>query len=161
GAQIALMNPGGVRADLTFAQKGSEGDGVVTYGEAFDVQPFNNLMGVVTLTGAQLDALLEQQWTSAGEKILQPSATLNFTIDRGRPVGDRVSGITVDGTPVDPSATYRVAANSFLLDGGDGFTVFTEGTDKVLGPIDLDVFIAYMETNSPISRPTLNRISGR
>jgi len=160
GAQIALMNPGGVRADLTFAAGGSEGDGVVTYGEAFQVQPFSNLMGVVTLTGAQLDALLEQQWTSAGEKILQPSSTLRFTIDRGRPVGDRVSGITVDGTPVDPAASYRVAANNFLLGGGDGFTVFTEGTDQVLGPIDLDAFVAYMTANSPISPPPLTRISG-
>ncbi|MBX6768137.1 MAG: bifunctional metallophosphatase/5'-nucleotidase [Actinomadura rubrobrunea] len=161
GAQIALMNPGGVRADLTYAASGSEGDGVVTYGEAFAVQPFSNVMGVVTLTGAQLDRLLEQQWTSAGEKILQPSATLRFTIDRSKPIGDRVSGITVNGQPVDPDATYRVAANNFLLGGGDGFTVFTEGKDQVLGPIDLDAFQAYLEANSPISPPALDRISGR
>ncbi|PRX03784.1 UNVERIFIED_ORG: 5'-nucleotidase [Actinomadura viridilutea] len=161
GAQIALMNPGGVRADLTYAASGSEGDGVVTYGEAFAVQPFSNVMGVVTLTGAQLDRLLEQQWTSAGEKILQPSATLRFTIDRSKPIGDRVSDITVDGRPVDPEATYRVAANNFLLGGGDGFTVFTEGQDLVLGPVDLDAFQAYLEANSPISPPALDRISGQ
>ena len=160
GAQIALMNPGGVRADLPYTASGSEGDGVVTYGEAFAVQPFNNVMGVVSLTGAQLDALLEQQWTESGEKILQPSSTLRFTIDRSRPVGDRVSDITVDGRPVDPAATYRVAANNFLLGGGDGFTVFTEGTDQVLGPIDLDAFIAYLGANSPIAPPALDRISG-
>ncbi|WP_344957305.1 bifunctional metallophosphatase/5'-nucleotidase [Actinomadura miaoliensis] len=161
GAQVALMNPGGVRADLTYAASGSEGDGVVTYGEAFAVQPFSNIMGVASLTGAQLDALLEQQWTSAGEKILQPSSTLRFTIDRSRPVGDRVSGITVDGQPVDPAATYKVAANNFLLGGGDGFTVFTEDKNPVLGPVDLDAFQKYLETSSPISPPTLNRISGR
>jgi 5'-nucleotidase len=159
GAQVALMNPGGVRADLTFAASGSEGDGVVTYGEAFQVQPFSNLMGAVTLTGAQLDELLEQQWTSAGEKILQPSSTLRFTIDRGRAVGDRVSGIMVNGTPVDPSASYRVAANNFLLGGGDGFSVFTAGSDPVLGAIDLDGFVEYMGANSPITPPTLDRIS--
>ncbi|WP_285496625.1 bifunctional metallophosphatase/5'-nucleotidase [Actinomadura sp. NBRC 104425] len=161
GAQIAVMNPGGVRADLTYAASGSEGDGVVTYGEAFAVQPFNNVVGVASLTGAQLDALLEQQWTSAGEKILQPSSTLHFTIDRSKPVGDRVSDITVDGQPVDPAATYKVAANNFLLGGGDGFTVFTEDSSPVLGPIDLDAFQKYLENNSPISPPALDRISGQ
>ncbi|NVI90556.1 bifunctional UDP-sugar hydrolase/5'-nucleotidase [Actinomadura sp. BRA 177] len=161
GAQVALMNPGGVRTDLTYAASGSEGDGVVTYGEAFAVQPFSNVMGVTSLTGAQLDALLEQQWTSAGEKILQPSANLHFTIDRSKPVGDRVSALTIDGTPVDPSTTYKVAANNFLLGGGDGFTVFTEGTDQVLGAIDLDTFVTYFNTQGTITPPPLNRISGQ
>ncbi|TDD31459.1 bifunctional metallophosphatase/5'-nucleotidase [Actinomadura sp. KC06] len=161
GAQVAVMNPGGVRTDLTFAASGSEGDGVVTYGEAFAVQPFSNVMGVVSLTGTQLDALLEQQWTSAGEKILQPSANLHFTIDRSKPVGDRVSAITIDGTPVVPSSTYKVAANNFLLGGGDGFTVFTDGKDQVLGPIDLDAFVAYFTAQGTITPPPLNRISGQ
>ena len=161
GGQVALMNPGGVRADVTHAASGSEGDGVVTYGEAFAVQPFNNVMGVTSLTGAQLDALLEQQWTDAGEKILQPSANLRFTIDRTRPVGDRVSAITIDGTPVDKATTYKVAANNFLLGGGDGFTVFTEGKDQVLGQIDLDAFVAYFQSQGTIAPPTLNRISGK
>ncbi len=161
GAQVALMNPGGVRTDLIYAASGSEGDGVVTYGEAFAVQPFSNVMGVTSLTGAQLDALLEQQWTSAGEKILQPSANLHFTIDRSKPVGDRVSDITIDGAPIDPAATYKVAANNFLLGGGDGFTVFTEGQDQVLGAIDLDTFVAYFNAQGTISPPPLNRISGQ
>ncbi|WP_067459639.1 bifunctional metallophosphatase/5'-nucleotidase [Actinomadura macra] len=161
GAQVALMNPGGVRADLTYTASGPEGDGVVTYGEAFTVQPFSNVMGVTSLTGAQLDALLEQQWTSAGEKILQPSAGLRFTIDRSRPVGDRVSAITIDGTPVDAATTYKVAANNFLLGGGDGFSVFTQGKDQVLGPIDLDGLVAYFGAQGTISPPPLNRISGR
>lgn len=161
GAQVALMNPGGVRTDLTYAESGSEGDGVVTYGEAFAVQPFSNVMGVTSLTGAQLDALLEQQWTSAGEKILQPSANLHFTIDRGKPVGDRVSAITIDGTPIDPSTTYKVAANNFLLGGGDGFTVFTEGQNQALGAVDLDTFVAYFNTQGTIAPPPLNRITGQ
>lgn len=159
GAQIALMNPGGVRTDLTFAASGDEGDGVVTYGEAFAVQPFSNVMGVVTLTGAQIDALLEQQWTDAGEKILQPSANLRFTIDRSAAVGDRVSDITIDGEPLDPEQSYRVAANNFLLGGGDGFTVFKEGTDLVNGPIDLDALVSYFEANSPVSPPATDRIT--
>ncbi|TDD77918.1 bifunctional metallophosphatase/5'-nucleotidase [Actinomadura darangshiensis] len=161
GAQVALMNPGGVRTDLTYAASGSEGDGVVTYGEAFAVQPFSNVMGVTSLTGAQLDALLEQQWTSAGEKILQPSANLHFAIDRSKAAGDRVSAITIGGAPVDPSATYKVAANNFLLGGGDGFTVFTEGTGQVLGAIDLDTFVSYFEAQGTVTPPALDRISGQ
>lgn len=159
GAQVAVMNPGGVRADLTFKASGSEGDGVVTYGEAFAVQPFSNVMGVTSLTGAQIDALLEQQWTAAGEKILQPSANLHFTIDRSKPAGDRVSSITIDGAPVAPAATYKVAANNFLLGGGDGFTTFTQGKDQVLGPIDLDGLVAYFAAQQTISPPPLTRIS--
>ncbi|WP_433229342.1 bifunctional metallophosphatase/5'-nucleotidase [Actinomadura formosensis] len=161
GAQVALMNPGGVRTDLVYKTSGSEGDGVVTYGEAFAVQPFSNVMGVTSLTGAQLDALLEQQWTPAGEKILQPSANLHFTIDRSKPIGDRVSAITIDGAPLDPSATYKVAANNFLLGGGDDFTVFTEGKNQVLGSIDLDTLVAYFNAQGTISPPPLNRISGQ
>ena len=100
GAQIALMNPGGVRADLVYAP-----DGVVTYGEAFAVQPFSNLMQVVTLTGAQLDALLEQQWSATRTAVLQPSATLHYTARLGNAIGDRVSGITVNGSPVTDTGT--------------------------------------------------------
>lgn len=144
-----------------YKASGSEGDGVVTYGEAFAVQPFSNVMGVTSLTGAQLDALLEQQWTPAGEKILQPSANLRFTIDRSKPAGDRVSAITIGGAPLDPAATYKVAANNFLLGGGDGFTVFTEGKNQVLGPVDLDTLVAYFNTQGTIAPPPLNRISGR
>lgn len=164
GAQIALMNPGGVRADLTYAASGAEGDGVVTYGEAFSVQPFNNLVGVVSLTGAQLDKLLEQQWQpqangSVIERILQPSATLHYTMDKSQPIGQRISNITVNGAAVEDTTSYKVAANNFLLGGGDGFTTFTEGTGQVLGPIDLDGFVAYMSAHSPVAPPALNRIS--
>jgi 5'-nucleotidase len=153
GAQIALMNPGGVRADLPYAP-----DGVVTYGEAFAVQPFNNLMQVVTLTGAQLDALLEQQWTAERTAVLQPSATLTYTADLSAPFGERVSGIEIDGEPVTEGGTYRVAANNFLVGGGDGFTVFTEGADLWSGPIDLDAFVAYLGANSPVAPPETGRI---
>ncbi|MFG2006547.1 bifunctional metallophosphatase/5'-nucleotidase [Spirillospora sp. NPDC048911] len=158
GAQVALMNPGGIRTDLVF-----KGDGTVTYGDAFAVQPFSNIMGMVSLTGKQLDHLLEQQWEGqARERILQPSATLHFTVDRSKPVGDRVSAITIDGTPVNDTTTYKVAANNFLIGGGDGFTVFTEDKSPVLGgPIDLDTFTAYLGANSPLAPPKLDRISGQ
>ncbi|MDX6738183.1 bifunctional UDP-sugar hydrolase/5'-nucleotidase [Actinocorallia sp. A-T 12471] len=155
GAQIALMNPGGVRADLPYEPDG----GVVTYGEAFAVQPFNNLMQVVTLTGAQLDALLEQQWTASRTAVLLPSASLTYTATLANPFGERVSGIRIDGVAVDPAGTYRVAANNFLVGGGDAFSVFTQGTNLWSGPLDLDAFTAYLTANSPVAPPATDRIT--
>jgi 5'-nucleotidase len=160
-AVIAFMNPGGVRADLTYAQSGSEGNGVVTYGEAFTVQPFNNLMQVVTLTGAQLDALLEQQWQSNGTivRILQPSASLTYTMNLSQPIGSRISDIKINGTPVTDTGAYRVAANNFLVGGGDGFSVFKQGTDLWSGPLDIDAFVAYLGAHSPSAPPATDRIT--
>ena len=131
---------------------------MVTYGEAFTVQPFGNIMQTVTLTGAQLDAVLEQQWQPTGTKILQIS-TVHLHEDRGNAVGDRVSNMALNGTPVDPAGTYRVSVNNFLAGGGDGFTVFTQGTDLAGGPIDLDALVTYFGANSPIAPPALNRIT--
>ena len=161
GAQIALMNPGGVRADLVFAgSPAGEGDGVVTYGEAFAVQPFSNILQTLTYTGAQIDAVLEQQWLLNGPtRILQPSATLHYTQTLSNPIGDRVSNITINGVPVDPAATYRVTVNNFLAAGGDSFTVLTQGTNLTGGPIDLDAFTAYLTANSPVSPPATDRIT--
>jgi 5'-nucleotidase len=161
GAQIALMNPGGVRDNLTFASSPTgEGDGVVTYGEAFAVQPFGNILQTLTYTGAQLDEVLEQQWLANGStRILQPSATLHYTEDLSAPIGDRVSGITIAGVPVDPAASYRVTVNNFLAAGGDSFTALTQGTNVTGGPIDLDAFTAYLTANSPVSPPATDRIT--
>jgi 5'-nucleotidase len=160
GAVVAFMNPGGIREPLTYRQSGVEGDGVVTYGEAFTVQPFNNLVQVRTLTGAQLDALLEQQFTTGSGKILQPSASLTYTMSLSQPVGSRISDIRINGVPVDPAAGYRVAANNFLMGGGDGFSVFTQGADDLWsGPLDIDAFVAYLGANSPITPPAANRIT--
>jgi 5'-nucleotidase len=161
GAQIALMNPGGVRADLTFASSpAGEGDGVVTYSEAFTVQPFSNILQTLTYTGAQIDQVLEQQWLANGPtRILQPSATLHYTQTLANPIGDRISNITINGEPVDPAASYRVTVNNFLAAGGDSFTALTQGTDVTGGSIDLDAFTAYLTANSPVSPPATDRIT--
>jgi len=161
GAQIALMNPGGVRADLSFASSpAGEGNGVVTYGEAFTVQPFGNILQTWTYTGAQIDAVLEQQWLANGPtRILQPSSTLRYTQTLANPIGDRVSNITIGGVPVDPAASYRVTVNNFLATGGDSFSTLTVGTDVTGGPIDIDAFTAYLTANSPVSPPATDRIT--
>ncbi len=164
-AQIALMNPGGIRAPLTFAgSPAGEGDGVVTYGEAFTVQPFNNLMQVVTLTGAQLKTVLEQQFVGGPngqpfQKILQPSANFTYTYSRGAAWGSKVSDMKIDGVAVSDTQQIRVAANNFLVGGGDAFAAFKDGTDVWSGPLDIDAFVAYLTANQPTTPPALGRIT--
>ena len=160
GAQIALMNPGGVRADLTFPSSPvGEGDGVVTYGEAFTVQPFGNVMTTLTLTGAQIKAVLEQQWQPTVTRILQPSASLTYSWSQSAPVGSKVSDIRISGTPLDPAASYRVSVNNFLADGGDGFAQLRNGTDRTGGLVDIDAFAAYLQGHPNTAPPATNRIT--
>ncbi|MBB5806989.1 5'-nucleotidase [Saccharothrix ecbatanensis] len=164
GAVLALMNPGGVRSDLTYASSpAGEGDGVVTYGEAFTVQPFGNILQTVTLTGTQIKAALEQQWQIVNgaqrQIILQPSKGLTYTWSASAPIGSKVSAIALNGVPLDPAANYRVTINSFLQGGGDGFSTFTGGTDITGGGIDLDGFSAYLTANPNTAPPALDRIT--
>ncbi|WP_030924548.1 bifunctional metallophosphatase/5'-nucleotidase [Streptosporangium amethystogenes] len=164
-AQIALMNPGGVRASLSYAgSPAGEGDGVVTYGEAFTVQPFNNLMQVVTLTGAQLKTVLEQQFTGgpnaqAFTKILQPSSNFTYTYSTSAAWGSKISAMKIDGVDVTDTQTIRVAANNFLVGGGDAFLAFTGGTDLWSGPLDIDAFAAHFAANPLITPPVPNHIT--
>jgi 5'-nucleotidase len=163
GAQLALMNPGGVRGELIYAnQAGTEDPGEVTYGEAFAVQPFNNLVATQTLTGAQLKDVLEQQFVGyAGQttqKIL-PSDGFTYTYSTSAEPGSKVSDMKLDGTPVDPAATYRVTTNDFLANGGDGFTKLTAGTDRTTAPgFDVDALTAYLG-DGPVAPAPTNRIT--
>ncbi|WP_448615888.1 bifunctional metallophosphatase/5'-nucleotidase [Modestobacter sp. URMC 112] len=156
---VAFMNPGGLRTDIPFASSpAGEGDGNVTYRELFDVQPFSNTVNSVTLTGADIDAVLEQQFPSATRDstlLLSTSDGFGYQYDPARAEGDRVfdCSLTIGGVPVDPAGTYRVVANSFLLGGGDSFTAFTGGTDPVTGPVDVDTAVAYLAANSPLTPP--------
>src|SRR5262249_13026746 len=131
GAQIAFMNPGGIRAGLTPRPTGE-----VTYGDLFSAQPFGNALITMTLTGTQLKTLLEQQWDPAqhnGELILQVSNGFQYSWDSTRPVGQRVdaSSMRLKGASIDPAGQYRVTVNSFLSYGGDNFSVLKQGTSRV------------------------------
>ncbi|GGP48668.1 bifunctional metallophosphatase/5'-nucleotidase [Streptomyces sindenensis] len=168
GAEVAFMNPGGIRADLVHKASGSEGDGVVTYGEAFTVQPFTNMMNVVDLTGAQLVTALQQQVSGSNEaspKILQVSRGLTYTLDLTKSGADRVvvGTIKLNGEAIDPARTYRVAMNEFLAGGGDGFPALGQGTNKLVGASDLDLFNAYLAAHStataPLAPPATDRIT--
>ncbi|MFD8671291.1 bifunctional metallophosphatase/5'-nucleotidase [Streptomyces microflavus] len=168
GAEVAFMNPGGIRADLVHKASGSEGDGVVTYGEAFTVQPFTNMMNVVDLTGAQLVTALQQQVSGSNEaspKILQVSKGLTYTLDLTKTGAARVvtDTIKLNGAAIDPAKTYRVAMNEFLAGGGDGFAALGQGTNKLVGASDLDLFNAYLAAHStasaPLAPPATDRIT--
>ncbi|MFF7847234.1 bifunctional metallophosphatase/5'-nucleotidase [Streptomyces sp. NPDC007910] len=168
GAQLALMNPGGIRAPLTHKASGAEGDGVVTYGEAYTVQPFTNMMTAVDLTGAQLVTALQQQVSGANlasPKILQVSKGFTYTLDMTKAGADRivVSSVRLNGEPIDPAKTYRVAMNEFLSGGGDGFAVLKDHKNKLVGASDLDMFTAYLTAHSsasaPLPVPAANRIT--
>jgi 5'-nucleotidase len=165
GAQIAFMNPGGIRTDLIYANSpGGEALGQVTYGEAFAVQPFNNLVTTQTFTGAQIKDVLEQQRFPGAVApnqvlVLQVSAGFTFSYDGTRLVGDRVTAMALNGTPIDLAQTYRVTTNDFLANGGDGFTKLTLGTDRVYAPgFDVDALAAYLATG-PIAPGPQNRIT--
>ncbi|MFF1263076.1 MULTISPECIES: bifunctional metallophosphatase/5'-nucleotidase [unclassified Streptomyces] len=165
---LALMNPGGVRSDLVYKASGSEGDGVVTYGEGFTVQPFSNTVNLADLTGAQVITALQQQVSGSNEaspKILQPSAGLTYTLDMTKTGAARVvvDSIRLNGTAIDPAATYRVAMNSFLAGGGDGFAALGQGKNPLVGSDDLKAFNDYLTANSsaasPIAPPKADRIT--
>jgi 5'-nucleotidase len=160
GAVAAFMNPGGVRADIDA--------GPVTYGEAFTMQPFGNNLTTITLTGAQLYEMLKQQWCGLpSTRILLPSHTVHYTFDTtkvvvGAPCATAVNpvvpgSLTISGTPVVDSGSYRITVNSFLADGGDGFSVLPQGANRVGGAVDTDALERYFATgaNTP---PPLNRI---
>lgn len=158
-AQIAFMNPGGVRADLAPA-----GDGSVTYGQIFAVQPFGNSLVVKTMTGAQIKAVLEQQFNSgsntvAAPKVLLPSKGFAYSYSLSAPAGSRITGMSLNGTAMLDGTNYRVTMNSFLATGGDNFTVFNQGTDTLGGDQDVDALEAYIKANSPLTPPATDRIT--
>ncbi|WP_420000420.1 bifunctional metallophosphatase/5'-nucleotidase [Streptomyces boninensis] len=165
-AVLALMNPGGIRADLTHKASGSEGDGVVTFGEAFTVQPFSNTVNLVDLTGEQLVKALQEQVSGANEaspKILQISDGLTYTLDMTKAGAARVvaDSIKLNGDAIDPAKTYRVAMNSFLAGGGDGFKTLGQGKNPLVGGDDLAAlgdFLAKSSAAEPIAPPKADRI---
>ncbi len=163
GAVIALMNPGGIRQDLPVAPSA---DGTITYGDAFAVQPFGNTLTTVSLTGAQLKTVLEQQFDNpaAGQsRVLQVSKGLTYSYDTSKPAGSRVDPATLklNGTAIDPNASYRVTVNSFLAGGGDNFTAFKDGTNRLEQPnlIDVDAFSAFLKAGEPVQPGAADRIT--
>lgn len=155
GAQIALVNATGVRVDLP--------GGPVRYRDAFAMMPFQNNLLVMSLTGAELKAAIEQQFAvplRAGFKdpsVLATSAGFSYTFDLSQPVGSRISGIALNGRSIDPNATYRIVVNNYVASGGDGLAAFTQGRDIVdPGIVDIDALVAWIGPGR--SPPAVGRV---
>ncbi|RIJ78528.1 multifunctional nuclease/2',3'-cyclic-nucleotide 2'-phosphodiesterase/5'-nucleotidase/3'-nucleotidase [Nakamurella silvestris] len=167
GAQIGVVNPGGLRAELfdTQAKFGASAvaslaDKDISYSQANAVLPFVNNLWTTTLTGAQFKTMLEQQWQTNPDGSVPTrsylqlglSENVTYTFDDTRTAGDRITSITINGAPYSPTASYRIGTFSFLTAGGDNFRIFTSGTDaRDSGLIDRDAWITYLQTHLPTS----------
>jgi 5'-nucleotidase len=155
GTQFAFMNPGGIRAPIEA--------GEVTWGELYAVQPFGNDLTKMNLSGENVYAVLNQQWQTQSDgtirtRFLQISG-LSYTWNDANPIGQKVVEVRgADGQPIDRAATYSITVNIFLADGGDAFTVFRQGTNRVVGPNDLDALVSYIEK---LPQPFNSTIQGR
>ncbi|MCL1595528.1 MAG: bifunctional metallophosphatase/5'-nucleotidase [Actinomycetia bacterium] len=175
GAEIAFMNPGGVRSDLTYLASGAEGDGVVTFGEAFSFQPFGNTLFTFSMTGGQIVSVLEEQCQPAGSSraflhlgvsdgfTYDLSKTIVVDVDAGTTTCTTVSvtNVELNGVPLDMGASYVVTANNFLADGGDNFTTFAEidPSDRVSSVEDLEALTSYLGTFGPVAPPSTDRVN--
>lgn len=157
GAQIAFMNPFGIRAPIVPLD-----GGLVTFGMIYATQPFNNQLVTQTLSGAEIKELLEQSFADSGtEQFLTPSQGFSYSVDRLGAPGARVSSILLDGKPLDPAASYRVTTNAFLAGGGDGFTVFTKGREQVVGMTDIEALEAWLKAEPARAVPEARRVIER
>ncbi len=168
-AVIAFTNRGGVRnPGFTYTSSpAGEGDGNVTYGEAFTVQPFGNSLVTMTLTAQDLKNVLEQQFAgcrgqgAATTRVMLPSAGFRYTWDGAKACDARISQVTLTrggatetivdaaGSVLDPGKTYRVTVNNFMAAGGDGLGSFTAGTQLIGGAQDIDALAAYLADFKP------------
>jgi 5'-nucleotidase len=161
GADIGINNPGGLRADLPFAKRtDADADGRILFGEALAVLTFNNGLSTVTLSGASLKKVLEEQWQTALPGAPAPSRpylqlglskNMSYTFDAQRPQNDRITSITINGKRVTPTDSIKVAAPAFLTTGGDNFRSFAEGRSIDNGLIDYVAFNDYLAVKSPVS----------
>ena len=158
GAVIAFTNAGGVRADLLRSASGE-----VSYGDAYAVQPFTNMLVTMTLNGEQIATLLEQQWRGADGRSISPlqvSQGFSYAWDSRRPTGSRVvpESIRLNGQPLDPKADYRITVNSFMASGGDGYRVLNDGRDRRTGLIDLEALERYLGQQPGLRPAALDRV---
>jgi 5'-nucleotidase len=163
GAAIAFMNRGGVRTPgFTYKQRETEGDGNVTYGEAFTTQPFGNSLVTMTLTAQDIKNVLEQQFAGCrgqlpgATRIMIPSAGFKYRWDGAKACDQRIHSVTLTrdgrtetlvdatGTVLDPAREYRVTVNSFMASGGDSFGTFLKGKAPLGGTLDIDALVDYM-----------------
>jgi len=171
---VAFMNRGGLRgAGLMMSQPGRKVEGTVTYGEIFALQPFGNNLVTMSLTAQDIKDLLEQQFagcrgqSATTTRVMIPSAGFRYRWDGAAACDARISAVTLatdgrtetlvdaQGKVLQPEARYRVTVNNYLADGGDGFSTFLRGRDRVGGPPDVDALADYLAAFKPPNRPYL------
>ena len=160
---IGMINAGGLRADLVPNE-----DGTITYAQTYEVEPFSNELGYVTLKGSDLKDALEQQWkTDLNSQNSRPmlklslSSNVRSTYDPAKPDGQRITSVTINGEPLKADGTYTVGSVNFLLDGGDSFEALTRGGATVTnGNLDRDVFNEYLAAHSPTKDRSADAASG-
>lgn len=171
---VAFMNRGGLRgAGLMVSQPGRKVEGTVTYGEIFALQPFGNNLVTMSLTAQDIKDLLEQQFagcrgqSATTTRVMIPSAGFRYRWDGAAACDARISAVTLatdgrtetlvdaQGKVLQPEARYRVTVNNYLADGGDGFSTFLRGRDRVGGPPDVDALADYLAAYKPPNRPYL------
>ncbi|HWA83700.1 MAG TPA: 5'-nucleotidase, partial [Fimbriimonadaceae bacterium] len=154
GSVAAFVNSGGVRSALEA--------GPITYGEAISVQPFNNTLTVMDLTGAELKAALEEGVPDRDKTggLLNPSHGTSYKIDFAQPAGSHISDVMVAGAPLDPAKTYRVTFLNFTANGGDAHVVLKNSTGKRTdtGLLDIDALVDYLKGHSPVNSTIEGRV---
>jgi 2',3'-cyclic-nucleotide 2'-phosphodiesterase (5'-nucleotidase family) len=148
--QIAVHNVGGIRARVV--------QGKITWGNAFEVLPFQNTLVTLQLTGSQLKKTLERSLVSTVG--LAAVSGIRVRLDRNKPAGERVvSMVLLDGSAVQDSKLYSVATNDFVLAGGDGYDEFAKGTGITDTGIFLrDILVQYIRSHRIISPKLDGRI---
>ncbi len=164
-ADIALMNPGGIRTNLIYASTGpGDVDGTVSFREAANVQPFANTLVTFELTGAQLKSVLEEQWQAGQSRPflkLGVSKGLRYGYDPAAAQGSRITTMTLNGIPIDPTAQYKLVANSFLAGGGDNFLTLAAATNRAdSGNVDLQSMVDWFAENETASPDYAQRAIG-
>jgi 5'-nucleotidase/UDP-sugar diphosphatase len=157
GADVAIINGGGIRGDKVY-RNGSE---LIRK----DIQrelPFANMAVVIDLTGAEIQAALENGVSQFQDKAgrFPQVAGLAFSFNPGRPVGKRIVNVTVDGAPLDLKRTYKVATNDFMSNGGDGYSMMTKAK-RISGAGErllTDIVSEYLTAKGQIAQQADGRI---
>ncbi len=173
GAVLALVNQGGVRSP-GFNVPSASYPHEVTYQEAFAVRPFGNSLVTLTLSAADLKALLEQQFPGCNgqtaHKIFQLSNGLHVEWSASAPSCERIKRVTLrspanrgrveviveHGVVLHPQVRYRITVDSYLAQGGDNFSTLLKGGDPLTGPLDIDAVVSYFEATYKAPHPPLD-----
>lgn len=145
--EIAMTNVGGLRSDLP--------QGEITYGNVYEVLPFQNALCIVTLTGKDVKQLFSEIALVGGEGI--SNAQLIISKDK------KLVSATVGGKEIKDDALYKVATLDYLAEGNDGMTAFMNAKDKVCpeGATIRQIFLDYVAAQTKKGKALTSKLDGR